>query len=342
MIPNNQSSREEAMQTPGKPSITPDPIFQLASGFMASKMFFAAGDLNLFTILGDGPATAEELAARADALAKNVRVVADAMVALGMLTKDDGRYRNSEVAQVFLSGKTPADFRPMLKFWDRLSYPGWTTFNDAVRHAEPVQHAFEFSPEDQVVFSAGVEAASRGGAMALAESYDFGRHKRLLDIGGGTGSFLRIIRRRHPHLSMTLFELPGTAAYARTRFSHDEAAAIGIVEGDMFKSALPSGYDAAILAHILHGFDEKQCGVLLKRVHGGMPKGGRLLIVDWFLTPDRTAPVMATLMSGEFLTHANGRSYSAAEVSEWLEEVGWTVIGQQPLAGPVSLLAAEK
>ncbi len=330
------------MPNPGQLSITPDPIFQLASGFMAAKMFFAAGDLGLFTILGDGPASADELAARAGAPAPNVRVVADAMVALGMLVLEEGRYRNSDVAQAFLSGKTPADLRPMLTFWDRLSYAGWTHFSQAVRRTAQEPHAFEFSPEDQAIFSAGVEAASRGGAMALADSYDFGRHKRLLDIGGGTGSFLRIIRRRHPHLSMTLFELPGTAAYARTRFSPEDTAAIAIIEGDMLKSPLPTGYDAALVSHVLHGFREEDCATLLARLHDALPRGGRLLIVDFFLTPDRTAPPMATLMSGEFLNFAGARAYSAAEVTAWLKQAGWTVLGQQPLMGPVSLVVAEK
>jgi SAM-dependent methyltransferase len=329
------------MPTPHQP-ITPEPIFQLASGFMASKMFFTAGDLGLFTHLGDGPLTAEALASRADAPAGHVRIVADAMVALGMLTVDGGRYRNSEVAQTFLAGKTPADMRPLLAFWDRLSYPAWRGLGEAVRRRTPKPALFDFSADEQAIFSAGVEAASTGGAMALAESYDFSRHARLLDIGGGTGSFLKIIRRRHPKLATTLFELPGTAAFARTTFAPDEASAISIVEGDMLKDALPQGFDAALIAHVLHGFTEDTCAGLLKKIHGALAKGGRLLIVDFFLTPDRTGPLMATLMSGEFLTHADGRSYSAAEVGDWLKAGGWTVVGHQPLAGPVSLLIAEK
>ncbi len=329
------------MQTPGKP-VAPDSIFQLASGFMASKMFFAAGDLALFTHLADGPATAEELAGRTGAPARSVRVVADAMVALNMLAVENGRYRNTEVAQTYLAGRTPADMRPLLAFWERLSYPAWTGFVEALRRTAPREQTFHFSPEDQAVFSAGVEAASAGGAMALADSYDFSRHQALIDIGGGTGSFLRQIRRRHPRLAMTLFELPGTAAYARTRFSPDEAAAIAIVDGDMLKDPLPPGFDVALLAHILHGFQEGQGMNVLARVHTALPRGGRLLIVDFFLNPERTGPVMATLMSGEFLAHANGRLYSAAEVSEWLKAGGWTVVGHQPLAGPVSLLVAEK
>src|SRR5439155_9830044 len=98
------------------------------------------------------------------------------MVALGMLTLENGRYRNSEVAQTFLAGRGPADMRPLLTFWNRLSYPAWGRLGDSVRTDGKKDTILDFSAEEQAVFSAGVEAASAGGAMALAAGYDFNRH----------------------------------------------------------------------------------------------------------------------------------------------------------------------
>ena len=97
-----------------------------------------------------------------------------------------------------------------------------------------------------------------------------------------------------------------------------------------------------IAAHILHGFDESQNADLLRRASAAAPPGGRLLIVDFFLDPTRTSPVMPTLMSGEFLIQTMGRSYSAAEVSDWLPRTGWRFVEHRPLAGPVSLVIGEK
>ena len=335
------------------PSVTPDAIFQLATGYMASKMLFAAGDIDLFAHLANGPLSSDALAARMKLPERGVRIVADAMVALSLLTLDAGpasaeasagrRYRNSDVAQTFLSGKTPADMRPLLKFWDRLSYPAWQGLTDAVRRGgNDTAALFTLSNEESAIFSAGVEAATAGGAMALAESYDFSRHARVLDIGGGTGSFLKFVQRRHPHIKGTLLEMPTTAAYARSRFTPDEAKSIAVVEGDILADAMPPGHDAMILAHILHGFNEAQNAGLLQRASAAAPAGGRLLIVDFFLDPTRTSPVMPALMSGEFLVQTMGRSYSAAEVSGWLNETGWRYLEHRPLAGPVSLVIGEK
>jgi hypothetical protein len=330
------------MSTVTAPTNTPESIFQLAQGFMASKLFFVAGEIGLFEQLAGGPKSADEVAAHLGLPARSVGVVANAMVALGMLTLDNGRYRNSEVAQTFLAGQGPADMRPLLTFWNRLSYPTWNGLADSVRNDGKKEAILDFSPDDQAIFSAGVEAASAGGAMALASTYDFGSHHRLLDIGGGTGSFLKIIGRQHPHLELTLFELPKTAAYARSRFRPNDTTRIKIVEGDVLRGALPTGFDLMLLAHVAHCFNVDENRVVLKRAHDAATAGGRLLIVEFFLDEMKTAPVACALMSGEFLMNTTGTSYSVMEVRCLAEPIGWRFVEHRPLAGPVSLMVLEK
>jgi hypothetical protein len=62
------------------------------------------------------------------------------------------------------------------------------------------------------LYSEGVEAVTAGTAHALAETYDFGRHQRLLDLGGGTGSFLIPVLSRFGNLQSTLFDLPASSS----------------------------------------------------------------------------------------------------------------------------------
>ena len=99
--------------------ITPEPIMRLASGFMSAKHLFAASQLGLFEALADSPATLEALAARTGLTPRAARISADAMVALGLLERHGDTYRNGETAATFLAGRTPADLRPFLRFWDR-------------------------------------------------------------------------------------------------------------------------------------------------------------------------------------------------------------------------------
>ncbi len=109
------------------------------------------------------------------------------MVALGLLERDGDLYRNGEVAAVFLAGRTPADLRPFLRFWDKVSYPAWCDLAQSLARG-PTREVFDLDDELQEVMSAGTEAVLAGPAAALAKTYDFGPHRRLLDVGGGTGS----------------------------------------------------------------------------------------------------------------------------------------------------------
>src|SRR5260370_40372804 len=97
--------------------------------------------------------------------------------------------------------------RPLVRFWNRMRYPWWNGLVESVRKDGKKDAVFDFSPEDQALFSAGVEAASAGGGMALAASYDFSKRARVLDIGGGTGAFLKFIHRAHARGGLALFEL---------------------------------------------------------------------------------------------------------------------------------------
>jgi hypothetical protein len=205
--------------------VTPDPIMGIAMGFMAAKHLFVASEIGLFTGFAQGPATLDELAARGGIPRRTAGISADAMVSLGLLERDGERYRNSDVAAAFLAGQPGSDLRPMLRFWNRISYPGRLALEDAVRAGAGQPKFGQFSNEEQQVFSAGVEAFSAATATALAANYDFSQHRRLLDIGGGTGSFLLAILRRHPALRGTLFELPGACEVARRRLAGEPEAA---------------------------------------------------------------------------------------------------------------------
>ena len=105
------------------PAITPEPVLKIATGFMAAKQLFAASEIGLFEALADGPASLEELAAKTAVPARTVGIVAAAMVSLGLIDQEGGRYHNSEAAATFLAGKPGHDVRPVLRFFNGICYP---------------------------------------------------------------------------------------------------------------------------------------------------------------------------------------------------------------------------
>jgi cyclopropane fatty-acyl-phospholipid synthase-like methyltransferase len=219
----------------------------------------------------------------------------------------------------------------------------WTHFADAIRTGRGHSSAV-LTAEEQRLYSEGVEAIQAAPAQALPASYDFGRHQQLLDLGGGTGSWLLAVVQQYRHLRATLFDLPGAAALARQRLANKQPLTrhIDVVDGDFFQDPIPGGHDVILIANVIHLFSPSRNKELLRRVRASVGNGARLLLADFWTDPTHTEPTFAALMAGEFLViTGEGDVYSAHEVKNWLDDTGWRIIERKPLVGPMSLIVAE-
>jgi SAM-dependent methyltransferase len=327
---------------PTPSSITPEPILKLGTGFMAAKHLFAAVEIGLFEQLSE-LRTLDELATALDIPRRTARISVDAMVAVGLVRRDGDRYQNGPEAQAFLSGRGPADLRPWAKFWNRISYGAWQGLDETLRTGVAAQAGRKFSPEQEEIFSKGVAAVTAGAAHALVAKYEFARHDRVLDLGGGTGSFLRAMLARHPRLGATLFEQPATAEVARRVLAQTpEGKKVEVVDGDLFTSPIPTGHDLVLLANVVHYFSPGKNLEILRRVRGAVGPRARLLLVDFWTDATHAEPVFAALMAGEFaVLQPEGDVYSVDEGRAWLAEAGFTATDHIPLSGPVSCLVGE-
>ena len=316
---------------------------KIATGFMAAKFLFAANEIGLFEAIESGPATLEEIANRIAVPSRTTAIVASAMVGLGLIEQEAGRYRNGAAVAAFLAGKTTVNLRPMLQYFDAISYPVWQNLTEAVRLDGGQGRFAKFDPAQQQIFSAGVEAFTAPVAAALPAAYDFSPHKRLLDVAGGTGSFLVALLRHCPGLRGTLFELPQVCTVARQRLAKEpERTRIEIIEGDLFGGSLPSGHDVVLVANAVHMFSATHNLELMRKSRAAVQAGARLLLVDLWTDPAHCDPPAAALMSGAFLlTSGEGQTYSEQEADEWLGQTGWRKRERKALAGATSLIVAE-
>jgi O-methyltransferase domain/Dimerisation domain len=323
--------------------VTPDRIFEIAQGFMASKHLFAASALGVFEALGQGPVDLDGLAARTGLTRRTARISADAMVAIGLLERHDDRYSNGPVAVTFLSGATPADLRPLLRFWDRLSYPAWQDLAGALGRGRPAREIFEIDDELVPIMSAGIAAATAAACHALPEAAELPQASRVLDVGGGTGSWSIALAAADPTLTATVLELPDVARVARKHLrTTPYSDRIDVHAGDVLADDLPHGFNAFLLANLVHYFTPETNRSILHRTRAAAEPGARLLLADFWTDPTHTQPLPAALMAGEFAIHVNdGDVYSADEGTAWLHETGWRYLEHRPLAGPMSVILAE-
>ncbi|MBA3468861.1 MAG: methyltransferase domain-containing protein [Herpetosiphonaceae bacterium] len=322
-------------------TVTPDPIMQLLSGVLAAKYLMVGTETGLFEQLSAEPATLEQLAERLAMPQRTVRMLADALTAIQLLVCHDGHYSNSPVSAAFLSGHPGPDLRPVVRLWNNVVYPQWLDLERSLRTNSSTLGFADFDHEQQLAFSIGVEALTIPSARALATIYDWSKHERLLDLGGGTGSFIRTITSHFPDLCGTMYELPATIEVVRERQA-TQPVQFELLAGNFLSDELPEGFDAVLLANVVHLFSLEHNGALFRRIRQVVPDHGRLLLVDFWTDPTHTQPAFAALMAAEFqIVTGEGDVYSVPEMKALLAGSGWNLVGHHHLAGAASLIVAE-
>jgi demethylspheroidene O-methyltransferase len=182
-------------------------------------------------------------------------------------------------------------------------------------------------------------------ADEILDAFDIRRQRRVLDVGGGDGTFLRAVARRSPTARLMLFDLPGVAEQARRRF-----ADAGLEErtevfaGDFSRDPLPAGADLISLVRVLHDHDDPRVETLLRAAYTALEPGGRLVVAEP-LAGTHGAERMGDAYFGIYLwAMGSGRPRSAAELAAMLEKAGFSRVTRCPTRVPLqtSVLVAEK
>ncbi|MGC5341928.1 methyltransferase [Streptomyces sp. DT24] len=319
----------------------PADIVNVAVGYMAAKQLFAASEAGLFAALSEGPATAADLAARVGIPERTARILADSMAGLGLLTRTEGSYANTPSTLRYLAGAgDDVDLRPFLGFLDSISYGHWLGFGETTRTAKPAE--LDLGGDRIGTFMAGVMTYNALHARMLAENYDFAGHRRVLDFGGLSGSFLGEALRSAPELRGTFFSAGELVEPARGTLADAGAGdRVEIVEGDILTGDIPSGFDLVLLEHVAHRFDAEQNQRIIERARAAAEPGATLLLLDFFLDSDEEQRAIDALHAGEYLVIDGTTVYPEDEVRGWLRAGGWEPVETRALPGSPRIIIAE-
>lgn len=305
----------------------------LSTGFWAFKTLAAANELDLFSRLAGGAGTT--VAELAEALGLHPRpaeMLLTGCAALGLLKKTDGRYRNTPLSEAYLVRGKPYYFGGFVEMADKRLYAGWSRLAEALRTNQPTTwdpaaQSSMFDSEDPTLLATFWEAMhslSTMTARQLGEAVDFGRFRRLLDIGGGSGAYAIELCKQYEALRATVFDLPHVVVIAAGKIA--EAGLTDRIEtaGGSFFDTIPADHDLHILSMIMHDWDEAKNRALLRRSFEALPSGGAVVIRELLVNDEKTGPAPAALMSLNMLIETEGgRNYTPAEYSAWLEEAGF-------------------
>lgn len=314
----------------GQP-MTPLPFAELQSkmrGFQESRILLTAVELDLFTHVGSG-ATAAEAARRAGTHPRATETLMNALAAIGALIKKDGRFFHTPATAQYLAAGSPDCARPALMHTVHL-FDSWATLTECVRRGTAVRQPGVEARDPQWTESF-IEAMHGRAQNDAAELARIGRAqdvKRMLDVGGGSGVYSIAFAKANPALCAEILDLePVTRIAERHIRAAGLAGRVATRVGDLTKDEFGSGYDLILLSAICHMLGPDENLDLLRRCWRALEPGGRVLIRDFILEPDRTAPPQAAIFAVNMLVGTRaGSTYTEEEYAAWLREAGFTEV----------------
>ncbi|MBZ5564675.1 MAG: methyltransferase domain-containing protein [Acidobacteriia bacterium] len=313
------------------PTANPSRIFQTINAFQQTGALRAAIELDVFTAIAEGLRTAPEIAGRAHAAERGIRILCDYLVMLGLLTKHEGRYGLAEDAAVFLDRRSPAYMGTIARF---LNAPeimdAYRDLTQAVRQGGTTMSGKgSVDPEDPiwVEFAHSMAPLMYMPARRIAELVGGGAGERMkvLDIAAGHGLFGIAIARQNPQAQIVALDWRPVleVALANARKEGVEAR-YSTLPGSAFEVDFGNGYDLVLLTNFLHHFNPITCEGLLRKVHAALVPGGRVVLLEFVPNDDRVSPPETAFFSIIMLgTTPDGDAYTFAEYQEMLSNAGF-------------------
>lgn len=325
------------------PSLRSEAIETLINQAFPSLALLAGMQLDLFTPLKDGPMSTEQLALTLGVGPEKLKFLLYSLVAANLLTMEKNLFSNTVEANRFL-------------VWGQPEYIGHrhgsiaARFSNVLKTAESIRTGTEQAMIDFSEISRDrLEALSRNrhpGTLAsgkdLVARYDFSSHRKLLDVGGGTGGVSIAVVEACPHIEATVVELtpmlPITSKYVEEAHAGER-----VVEGNAVDGAPSGSYDVAVLRWLIQVLAAEQADRLIKNVAQVIEPAGIIYILGDILDDSRLAPEEMLAANLNYLNiYDGGQAYTEGEYRSWLDAAGFENIERVIISNGESIISARK
>lgn len=315
------------MNSPSTPALSPAPIMELSTAYWGSQALLTSNRIGIFRILGEeGALSVEELATKLGIMPRPTRLLLDACVGLGLLEKDDYKYRNSLLSKTYLVPGVPSYLGDAIQYSDNL-YATWGELETALHQGGPPMQPETYLGRDEATtraFVYGMHNRALGIGNAMLSLVDLSERKQMLDVGGGPGTYSALFTLRYPQLNATVLDLPDVTRIAAEIVQNMGAKHVKLLPGSYIDTEFPGGNDVVLISGVFHRETEATCQRLIAKARGSLNPGGMLIIGDVFTDEGGTSPAFATLFGiNMLLTATDGGIHSDHAVQDWMQTAGF-------------------
>jgi len=305
---------------------TPDSLLEVARAFQTSRIILTAAELDIFTRLGREAKSPRQVCQELGLDERAATIFMDALAALGLLEKEGCLYKTPSSLYPHLSSESETSILPLLLHMGNL-WKRWGSLSRVLVDGTPVEaSSWEERPdEERRAFIGAMHVLARTLAPEIVSSVNLEGVRRVLDVGGASGTYTVAFLKAKEDLRATIFDLPKVIPMARERLEREGLLhKVELVSGDFEKDPLPPGHDLVFLSAIVHQNSRSQNRALFAKAREALVPGGRLLIRDHVMDPSRTRPVAGAIFAVNMLVSTKGgNTYTFQELEEDLLASGF-------------------
>jgi SAM-dependent methyltransferase len=298
----------------------PSDILRIMSLFMQSKILLVANKIGIFSTIGHNELTADELAVQLNFDKKHSRLMLNALAAMKIVEKNNGKYKNSTAVREFLLEES-ANYIGSLLLFQENEWESWDYLYDTLIEKQPKGADLEagMDEEELVVYMKAMHDIGKMPAGLLPALVRLKGTETLLDLGCGSCVYSLGFLKRYPGLSVTLLDMPEVLKITRTNIPEKYSNNVRFIEANYFEWDYSGKFDCVLCSHNLHYNDEEMNIQLLGKIYSILNEGGTLILHDYFIDEDTLSPFFPVLFSVNMMMQTKGgECYDINTVKHWI------------------------
>lgn len=304
--------------------MTEEKIREIAVSFQQSRILLSAFELGIFSAIGENELDSSLIAKQIGTDDRATNRLCNALVTLGFLEKQNGKFSNSDTAKKYLVKESP-QFLSNLYHTNHL-WNSWSGLTESVKLGHSVQddEIVERNDDWRESFIEAMHHRAEDQAKEIAEYLDLTNVKTTLDIGGGSGAFSFGFINKNPNIQAFIFDLPNIIPITEKYVNqYNKKERIKLLKGDYLKDSFGGIYDLIFLSAIIHinSFEENK--YLIKKCADSLSSTGTIVISDFVMSEDRLSPPRGTFFALNMLVGTkSGDTFTQNEITEWYRSAG--------------------
>ncbi len=331
-------------------NVNADLFTELQLGQIKSQLLMTAIELKVFNYTVK-PLTSAEVAAAIGGHAGNLEFYLNGLAAMGLLTKKDGKFRNSVLSETFLVDDRETYLGQYLQMTEQFSFQSKQQMKDAVLNGPPtpqenggMDESF-FASYTEAMRKAALSGTAKAAAAALANLPEFKGFKKMLDLGGAHGLDCIAAVQLHSSMTGTVFDQPPVVKYTQQIISdYGMDGRVDSVGGDFLVDDIPPGYDLIYMKGALN-FTGPALAQVVGKIYTSLNDGGVFVAIHEGLTNEKTQPEGIVISWLPTALTSVDVSIEKSAVPDAMKAAGFTNIEIKPFnffAGQIDMVVGRK